>query len=112
MVRSKYIPEPKSRPDASESIGCLPLAEGYSITFRNFDLQKQKPKIVQLKVAGTEAVTVPAGTFDTFKVELTPTDGGPDKETLWIAKDSRTAVKISLVMSQMGGATMTEELLP
>jgi len=101
VVRSKYIPEPKSRPDASESIGCLPLAEGYSITFRNFDLQKQKSKIVQLKVAGTEAVTVPAGTFDWFK--LTPTDGGPDKKTLWIAKDSRTAVKISLVISQMGG---------
>ena len=59
-----------------------------------------------------EAVTVPAGTFDTFRVELTPTDGGPDQETLWIAKDSRTAVKISLVMSQMGGATITEELLP
>jgi hypothetical protein len=95
-----------------ESIGCLPLVEGYSITFRNFDLQKQKPKIVQLKVVGTETVTVPAGTFDTFKVELTPTDGGADKETLWIAKDSRTAVKISAVMSQMGGATMTEELLP
>jgi dipeptidyl aminopeptidase/acylaminoacyl peptidase len=97
---------------APESIGCLPLADGYSTTFRNFDLQKQKVKIMQLKVAGGETVTVPAGTFDTFKVEITPADGGPDKETLWIAKDSRAVVKISAVMSQMGGATLTEELLP
>jgi len=97
---------------APESIGCLPLADGYSTTFRNFDLQKLQVKIMQLKVAGAETVTVPAGTFDTFKVELTSADGGPDKETLWIAKDSRAAVKISAVMSQMGGATMTQELLP
>lgn len=97
---------------APETIGCLPLAEGYSTTFRNFDLQKQQVKLMQLKVAGTESVTVPAGTFDTFKVELTSADGGPDKETLWIAKGSRAAVKISLAVSQMGGATMTEELLP
>jgi dipeptidyl aminopeptidase/acylaminoacyl peptidase len=97
---------------APEAIGSLPLAEGYSTTFRNFDLLKQQVKLMQLKVAGAETVTVPAGTFDTFKVELTPADGGPDKETLWIAKDSRAAVKISAVLSQMGGATMTEELLP
>ncbi|MEJ7606647.1 MAG: hypothetical protein WKF37_10350 [Bryobacteraceae bacterium] len=30
----------------------LPLGEGYTTTFRNFDIQKQKPKLMQLKVAG------------------------------------------------------------
>jgi hypothetical protein len=68
---------------------------------------------VQLKVAGTEAVTVPAGTFDTFKVELTPTDGGPgnivDREGF---SNGCENFKISPVMSQMGGATMTGGLLP
>lgn len=39
-----------------------------------------------------------------------PLDGGPDRMTLWIAKDSRQAVKISAVMAQMGGAIMTAEL--
>jgi dipeptidyl aminopeptidase/acylaminoacyl peptidase len=97
---------------APETIGCLPLAEGYSTTFRNFDLQKQQAKLMELRVAGTENVTVPAGTFDTFKVELASADGGLDKETLWITKDSRAAVKISLVMPQMGGATLTEDLVP
>ncbi len=93
-------------------IGCLPLADGYTTAFRNFDLQRQKIKLMQLEVAGLESVTVPAGTFDAFKVELSSADGGPDKSTVWIAKDTRTPVKISTVMAEMGGAILTAELLP
>jgi dipeptidyl aminopeptidase/acylaminoacyl peptidase len=93
-------------------IGCLPLGEGYTTTFRNFDLQRQTVKLMQLLVAGSESVTVPAGTFEAFKVELSSADGGPDKSTIWIAKDSRTPVKISTVMAEMGGALLTAELLP
>jgi uncharacterized protein DUF3108 len=92
------------------AIAALPLAEGYTTTFRNFDLRKQKEKLMQLKVVGMESVTVPAGTFDAFKVELTSVDGGNDKQTVWIAKDSRKPVKISSVLADMGGATITEEL--
>ena len=96
---------------AHQSIGRLPLADGYTTTFRNFDLQKQKVKVMQLKVAGQESVTVPAGTFDAFRVEVTSADGGAEKTTLWIAKDNRKPVKVSAVMPQMGGATLTAELL-
>jgi hypothetical protein len=95
-----------------QSIGCLPLADGYTATFRNFDMQKQKEKLMQLKVTGTESVTVPAGTFDAYKVEISSADGGADKSTIWIAKDSRKPVKVSAIMAQMGGATMTAELTP
>ena len=90
----------------------LPLAEGYSATFRNFDLQKQKPKLLQLKVVGSESVTVPAGRFEAFKVEITSAEGGPDHETLWIAREGRQAVKFESVIAAMGGALMTGELLP
>jgi len=93
-----------------QSIAALPLAEGYSTQFRNFDMQKQKEKLMQLKVVGMESVTVPAGTFDSYKVEVTSADGGNDKQTLWIAKDSRKPVKMSAVLGSMGGATMTAEL--
>ncbi len=93
-------------------IGCLPLAEGYTTAFRNLDVQTQKVKLMQLQVAGSESVTVPAGTFDAFKVELSSADGGPDKSTVWIAKDSRVPVKISTLLVEMGGATLTAELLP
>ncbi len=93
-------------------IGCLPLADGYTTAFRNFDLQRKQVKLMQLQVEGSESVTVPAGTFDVFKVELSSADGGPDKSTVWIAKDTRTPVRISTVMPEMGGAVLTAELLP
>ena len=97
---------------AAQSIACLPLADGYSTAFRNFDVQKQKVKLMQLKVAGSESVSVPAGTFDTFKVDLSSADGGAEKATVWIAKDSRQAVKTTMVLTQMGGAILTTELMP
>ncbi|MBZ5592922.1 MAG: alpha/beta fold hydrolase [Acidobacteriia bacterium] len=95
---------------APQVIACLPLAEGFSTTFRNFDVQKQKAKVMQLLVSGSEKVTVPAGTFDAFKADITSGEGGPEKITMWIAKDSRKAVKISAVLPQMGGAVLTAEL--
>jgi hypothetical protein len=72
----------------------------------------QKVKLRQLQVAGAESVTVPAGTFETFKVEISSADGGPDKSTVWIAKNTRTPVKVASVMAEMGGATLIAELLP
>jgi len=95
---------------ASQSVGALPLADGYTTTFRNFDVQKQKVKLMQLKVAGTEKVTVPAGSFETWKVDITSAEGGPDKVTVWVAKDSRTPVKSAAILPDMGGATMVAEL--
>ncbi|KAF0223626.1 MAG: dipeptidyl aminopeptidase/acylaminoacyl-peptidase, partial [bacterium] len=40
-------------------IAALPLAEGYTTTFHNFDVQTTKTKLMQLKVVGNESVTVP-----------------------------------------------------
>jgi dipeptidyl aminopeptidase/acylaminoacyl peptidase len=91
-------------------IACLPLAEGYSTTFRNFDVQTQKEKLMQLIVAGKEDVTVPAGTFPTLRVEVSSADGGSDKRTVWITPDTHRMVKMHAVLASMGGATMTEEL--
>jgi hypothetical protein len=88
------------------------LAEGYSTTFRNFDIQKQKVKLMQLKVSGVDKVTVPAGTFESYIVEITSADGGADKETLWVARDSHKAVRETAVLASMGGAVLTQELLP
>jgi len=97
---------------SKQSVACLPLAEGYSATYRNFDVLKQKVKLMQLNVSGVEKVTVPAGTFDAYKVDITSGDGGDDKETIWIAKDSHKVLKESTVIASMGGAVLTQELLP
>ena len=93
-----------------EVIASLPLADGYSLSFRNFDLQKQKPQIKQLKVLGTESVTVPAGKFDAYKVEILAADNEADKQTVWIDKGSRKVLKISATIPSLNGAILTSEL--
>jgi dipeptidyl aminopeptidase/acylaminoacyl peptidase len=92
-------------------LASLPLAEGYTATFRNFDLlQKQKVDLKQMKVTGDEKVTVPAGSFDAFKLEITSAEGEPGQTTVWVAKDSRKVVKIVTVVPRMNGAVLTTEL--
>ncbi|MFL6352528.1 MAG: S9 family peptidase [Bryobacteraceae bacterium] len=94
-----------------QSIAALPLADGYRTTFRNFDLQSQKAKVMQLTVANSEDVTVPAGTFQAYKVDISSVDGA-EKMTMWVAKTSKRTVKYQALMPQMGGATLTAELMP
>jgi len=95
-----------------EAISALPLADGYSATFRNFDPQQQKLQIKQAKVLGAEDVTVPAGTFKAWKVEIASVDGEPGQSTIWVATDSRKVLKSVTTLPQMGGAVVTAELQP
>ena len=94
---------------SSDVLALLPLAEGYTATFRNFDVQKQKVSIKQLKVAGSEDVTVPAGTFKAWKVEVTSAEGEPGPTTIWVTDDHRP-VKVIATLPQMGNAVVTAEL--
>ena len=96
---------------AAPSIAALPLKAGYVTTFRNFDVQKQKVALKHAKVAGQEDVTVPAGTFTAWKVEITSADGGADTQTLWIDTASRRVLKTVSVLPSMQGATGTIELV-
>lgn len=96
---------------ANDVVAALPLAEGYSTTFRNFDLMSQKVQMRQLKVTSSEKLTVPAGTFDAWKVEIAPADGATGQTTtLWVDKTSRRAVKMSTIIPEMNGAIATAEL--
>ena len=96
---------------SDQVIACLPLAEGYTTTFRNFDVQTQKVKLLQLSVAGKEEVKVPAGTFNALRVEISSADGGSDKKAVWIAGETHKVVKVSATLASMGGAVMTQELV-
>jgi len=91
-------------------LATLPLTEGYSTTFRNFDVQRQKAKLLEMKVVGVETVTVPAGTYDAFKLEVTSAEGDADKMTVWISRQTRRLVKSVATLPQLGGATLTSEL--
>ena len=98
-------------PDATyrRAIAALPLKEGYSTTFRNFDVMRQKVTIKQAKVTGIEDVTVPAGTFKAWKVELASAEGEPGSQTLWVDTASRRVVKTSGALAN--GALVTSELV-
>jgi len=92
-------------------IAALPLADGYTTTFRNFDVMSQKVQPRVLKVVGSESVTVPAGTFDAWKVEITSADASSaDKTTVWVDKASRRPVKTIAIIADQG-ATATSELV-
>jgi dipeptidyl aminopeptidase/acylaminoacyl peptidase len=95
---------------ADDTLAALPLAEGYAATFRTFDVQRQKEKVMQLKVAGLENVTVPAGVFDAWRIDLSAADGEAGGSSVWVARDTRKVIKSTAVLAEMGGATMTTEL--
>jgi dipeptidyl aminopeptidase/acylaminoacyl peptidase len=96
---------------ANDAVAALPLADGYTTTFRNFDIMSQQVKPRALKVAGSESVTVPAGTFDAWKVVVTPAEGTGETTTIWVNKADRRVVKITNVLPQMNGALATAELV-
>jgi hypothetical protein len=92
----------------SAVVAALPLADGYETSFRNLDLPSLGITAKRLKVLGSERVTVPAGSFNTFKVQITSGDG--DEATFWIAKSPRKAVKTTTKPSEMNGGVITTEL--
>jgi dipeptidyl aminopeptidase/acylaminoacyl peptidase len=92
-------------------VGTLPLAESYTASIEVFNTMQAKTQEMTLKVSGSEKVTVPAGTFDTYKVEITPNgdEGGGSK--LWIAKDDRRIIRVeNQLPAQMGGGVAVSEL--
>ncbi|MGH2568090.1 MAG: prolyl oligopeptidase family serine peptidase, partial [Bacteroidota bacterium] len=90
----------------------LPLAEGYSASLEVFDMMQARAKKMSVKVTGSEKVTVNAGTFDAFKVEIMPEDGERGGVTLWISKDGRRTVKSEVQLPpQMGGGSAVGELM-
>ena len=95
---------------AYDVVATLPLAEGFTTTFRNFDVQKQKPTLKQLKVAGIEEVSVAAGSFKALKVDIASAEGEPGSTTVWITPDTRQVVKMTAIVPAMGGAMVTSEL--
>ena len=94
---------------ANQTVAVLPLAVGYTTSFRALDIRSMKLRTMDVKVVGSEPVTVPAGTFDAFKVEIVSTVEG-SKTTLWVDRDSRKVVKAVQVSPTQGAVTVTSEL--
>ncbi|MEM6842519.1 MAG: S9 family peptidase [Bacteroidota bacterium] len=95
---------------ASQIIAKLPLKEDYQTTYQNLDLQSNQMKTMVLEVIGEEEVTVPAGTFKTYRVEVKPANGDAGQTEIWVDQASQKAVKSKAVIPAMSGAVMTTEL--
>ncbi|MBP1772897.1 MAG: ptpA 8 [Holophagaceae bacterium] len=95
---------------SQDALACLPLAQGYTVLFRNLDLQKQKVQLKQAKVVALEEVKVPAGSFKAWKVEIASAQGDAGLTLMWVDAASRKVVKTVSTLPQMGGAVVTVEL--
>jgi hypothetical protein len=91
-------------------LAALPLAKGYSAEFLNFNFLTQQVKSLQLRVMDEETVTVPAGTFDTWKALITSLDGGSDTYALWVEKRTHRLVKFAMSIPNLNDAMATAEL--
>ena len=94
---------------AHQALGALPLAAGYTASYRKFDLRKSKEKLVSLAVAGAEEVTVPAGKYTAWRLALTDGEDGSET-TVWIDQKSHAVVRVAAKGPAFGGGTMTAEL--
>lgn len=81
----------------------LPLAAGKTFTIPVFASGQGAAKPMAVAVTGEEQVTVPAGSFDSWKVTVT---GGAIPVTFWIAKAVPRVVKLGFA-----GAPMAFELV-
>ncbi|MBN1163071.1 MAG: prolyl oligopeptidase family serine peptidase [Candidatus Krumholzibacteriota bacterium] len=90
----------------------LPLKPGYKTTFRTFDLMSQAVNPMSLEVTGIENVTVPAGSFEAFKIEVRRMDGDPGGGTMYVSTDADHHLVRSVMQlpPASGGGTVTSEL--
>lgn len=91
-------------------IAALPLEESYSSHLNTFNSTKQKVEACLVEVIAVENIEVPAGTFETYKVELSAADGSAGGATYWIDIKKRITVKTKAINAEMGGAVFTAEL--
>ena len=95
-----------SGPAMPFTIASLDLAKGFEDTFRVFNPSNKSTSYMIVSVVGEESLTVDAGTFETFKVEISNADQSPGTISLWVDKASPMVIKSQQSMPQMGGAVM------
>jgi Protein of unknown function (DUF3108) len=61
----------------------LPLADGYQASYNTIITNRRARQKVNLRVTGTETITVPAGTFETWRLEITTSNA---RQVAWFTK--------------------------
>jgi len=100
-------------PGLDLTLAALPLRAGFTIAIRFFEPIECRVRVMQLAVTGEEKVTVPAGTYSTWLVEITSLDGNDSgTATLSVMKDAPHHVVRGTrrLPAGVGGGVMTTEL--
>ncbi|ACY15703.1 alpha/beta fold hydrolase [Haliangium ochraceum] len=94
------------------ALAAMPLAADYRTQTREFDPMTQKVLAYALAVSGSESIEVPAGSFDTWRVEMRPIGRSSGKRTLHVTKDAPHHLVRALfeVPAEMGGGSLRIEL--
>lgn len=97
------VPEGTLLPGADEfALMVSPLEVGKTIVFPVFSIRSGAVENSSYKVAALEAITVPAGKFDAYRVEL----GGDQPRTEWLLKE----LPHVLLKQEMSGMPVSVEL--
>lgn len=65
----------------------LPVKDGYSTSLSVFSLQSGNTEKFKVRIKGMETITVPAGTFDCYYIELEDSSG--EKRKVWFSADDK-----------------------
>lgn len=84
-------------------VAALPLSEGANFSLQVFEPAEKRTRTLSVKVAGVTDLTVPAGSFSAYKVEVS---GTPQPFVFYVSRETpRRLVKIEIV-----GQPLTFEL--
>ncbi|RAW03468.1 S9 family peptidase [Pseudochryseolinea flava] len=90
-------------------IARMPIKENFATVIEVYDGSKDKIKRLNVKVVAKESVTVPAGTFEAYKIEVAQVDG-PEKFTSWMGTKDLNMIKSEGLVPEMPNASITVEL--
>jgi hypothetical protein len=83
-------------------ISRFPLAEGYKISFSNFDFMTQKIKTMKLEVIGKDN--------GQWNVKVYNNENEKENVIMWIDGEKKLATKMEMILPAMGNAKITSVL--
>lgn len=107
MQRTFEQPVLSSTANVEVGLATLPLEPGYAARMPVYHLRQKNVTPITLRVVGTDSVTVPAGSFDTFVLEATSQGPGPSG-TYYVRRNApHHVVKANLQVPASQGRTVT-----
>lgn len=93
------------------AISSLPLTEGFSALFDQFDLMAGKVKTISVKVIGSDEVNIEKTLKNVYKVEVNVIGDSEGTKNLWISKEGNKIIKTEAQLpAAMGGGTVVSTL--